>query len=76
MESRETAASKLGKGKRRRRKRKGSYVGVSLVEDDLDRVAWRSLNDPFTVKGLLIEFWPAGGEDDPTGSLQISSTWG
>lgn len=30
------------------------YVGDSLVEDDLDGVAWRSLNDPFTVKGLLV----------------------
>lgn len=51
-------------------------MGDSLVEDDFDGVAWRSLNDPFTVKGLLIELRPARGEDDPTGSLQISSTWG
>lgn len=47
----------------------------SLVKDDLDGIARRSLYDPFTVKGLLVEFWPARGEDDPTGSLQIPSTW-
>lgn len=52
------------------------YLGGSLVKDDLDGIARRSLYDPFAVKGLLIEFWPAGGEDDPAGSLQIPSTWG
>lgn len=51
-------------------------LGGSLVKDDLDGVAWGSLDDPFAVKGLLIEFWPARGEDDPTGSLQIPSAWG
>lgn len=60
------------KGKRNSEQCQGS----SLVKDDLDGIARRSLNDPFTVKGLLIEFWPARGEDDATGSLQISSTRG
>lgn len=45
------------------------YLCCSLVKDDLDGVSRRSLNNPFTVKGLLIEFGPARGEDDPTGSL-------
>lgn len=48
----------------------------SLVKDDLDGVAWRSFNDPFTVKSLLIKFWPARREDDPSGGLQLSSTGG
>lgn len=62
---------------RKRRKTNSRVISVdSLVKDDLDGVAWRSLNDPFAVKGLLIEFRPARGEDDPTGSLQIPSTWG
>lgn len=52
------------------------YLCDLLVKDDLDGVARRSLNDPFTVKGLLIELRPARGEDNPTGSLQMSSTWG
>lgn len=69
-------------GRRKKKKKEKTwrnsvcYLGDSLVEDDLDGVAWRSLNDPFAVKGLLIELRPARGEDDPAGSLQISPTRG
>lgn len=58
-----------------KKEKKSAVIASSLVEDDLDGIAWRSLYDPLAVKGLLVEFWPARGEDDPTGSLQIPSAW-
>lgn len=58
----------------KKEKKKRFAFSSSLVKDDLDGIARRSLYDPFAVKGLLVEFWPARGEDDPAGSLQIPTT--